>query len=68
MAGTLSLDLRTAPSRYGNHRLLTLCWIPSWARSSFSLPLHTLVLSSNVTYKLDFSNFLYGESWASCWK
>ncbi|KAG6377914.1 WD40-repeat-containing domain protein [Boletus reticuloceps] len=45
-----------------------LCWIPSWARSSFSLPLHTLVLSSNETYKLDFGNFLHGESWASCWK
>ena len=44
------------------------CWIPSWARTAFYLPVHSLVISRHQTYKLDFGNFLYGESWISCWK
>ncbi|KAG8215380.1 WD40-repeat-containing domain protein [Butyriboletus roseoflavus] len=44
------------------------CWIPSWARHAFYLPVHTLVTSSHHTYKFDFSDFLYGESWVLCWK
>ena len=43
-------------------------WIPSWARHAFYLPTHTLVVSPYQTYKLDFSDFSYGESWVLCWK
>ena len=45
-----------------------ICWIPPWARKAFSLPTHSLVASPHQTYALDFSNFLYGELWVSCWK
>jgi len=45
-----------------------LCWIPSWGRNACYLPIHTLVISGRQTYQPDFTNFLYGESWVSCWK
>ena len=44
------------------------CWIPPWARHDFYLPIHSLIISPRQPYKPDYSNFVYGESWVSCWK
>jgi hypothetical protein len=44
------------------------CWIPPWARRDFYLPIHSLIMSPRQPYKPDYGNFMYGESWVSCWK
>ena len=43
-------------------------WLAPWNRHAFQLPIHSLVISSHPTYKVDLcdSPFL-GETWTSCW-
>ena len=44
------------------------CWVPPWGRHVLYLPINSLIISPCETYKPDYSNFLHGESWVSCWK
>ena len=44
------------------------CWVPPWGRNGFCLPIHSLVISEHEPYQLDCMNFMYGDSWISCWK
>ncbi|KAF8548063.1 hypothetical protein OG21DRAFT_1607113 [Imleria badia] len=43
-------------------------WIPPWNRASFCLPTHSLVISSDKVHQVDVDNFVFGETWVSCWK
>jgi len=45
------------------------CWVPPWGRIGFCLPVNSLILSGQYEpYYPDFTDFVCGDSWVSCWK